>query len=1061
MGTPEDITVHCYFLFPNKISLQKQTLMRLSNFIQNDADLKLKILNPNNVVIKISSTEQADDMVEAMNAIKKIEKNPIFLFLQDECHWGAGAGSAASTFTEKVLSVEGSYLIGVSATPNNQLKVLVDSLEIPGGNEIMDKIVKLESDQYFGRKKFIENEKNKKLFQCQTPATDIIIPMSYLCCIASHFHPDLSNYISYNLDKYNEVNLAEHHYITNQVIDQLFKGGLVVLPVSSTGTAKIFAESFGSILNERFPDNNILVCYSVSTTKEFVTPVNCNCTGLDFSNVLHHHEACLLVIVGRARFGDTFPENFKYFDLRDKFRAHRGITWTPFHQMCGRAFGYGERPTLILNDTAMKVFKDPKSACRSDAYLMKDKEKQKNKEQTSSNDSVPTNSTPKSSSLSDYSIEKNPIEEYSNKSKSEVQSILKSNLKKYIILTKENIKDYLGEKPSTSDVDIFFTNENQYYKVNSVRKDYVTRDNCQSVEEVLNQFSDDDETEVDLLELELMKLSKSHAGNNENFVSTFRNRFYLVAEPQMGKTGVMLHLLKLIAENYKLYSIPPGYPNVFDILDMCKHVKRAGHQTFAPGKYGKISLFEGNNIPACYENNNVSSSRTTIIQRVDKMNYTSSNDSSDDSQKWTGNIPGFVPIDGNELIFCSKDLLKKNNWSEQKPPFIFVTSGRADHPKININWIPRDSERNSEGDSKPNRTQIIVTTVGDYESYRKKFGATHHFVIVNETKLNVNVGLQRNCAILFAKHVGMKDIWLLDDNLSNKVELRTLENNEQQDNDEIISEKTLLDVVNYLEDSRWTDSSFYALRSPGKSKKYKQNSNTIKNEFSCNSGKGMSLVNVEKLANINYLPIEVAEDLEVAFHLIMNGELVCRFEIFGVSKIQMNRGGCSNYIGQYETFPDDDDEWDEGCLNIDLLDKLLPKCPENTGIKPIVALYTPDTKCSKEIINSLNKGRKTHVFDLLSSKIETCKSIKNNKMDFCGAFIETEHFFEALIYLNLMLFKENGEQNERDEDKLRRFLLGVAEQMIERDTRLTKLRKEFNDNYSVKNLFQSVSTQFL
>ena len=1071
----DKIQVHCYFLLPNKKSLEQQTLLRLRNFI-NKNRMNFVVPSPENLAIRLTNKEQAEDYFREMEIKRKANPNSVFLFFQDECHWGAGAGSVASLFTEKVLSIEGSYLIGVSATPNNQLVVFEKNAE---WNELMvKKIVKLESDQYFGREKFIE-EKNNKLLKCKTPATDIIIPMSYLCCIASYdnFDSSTSENIPKNEDEYKEINLADHHDTTKQVIDQLFKGGLVVLPLSGTKLAQIFAESFASILHARFPNNKILVCYSVSTDTEFIKSVNCNCTDLNFSNILHHHEACLLVVVGRARFGDTFPENFKYFDLRDKFRSN--ITWTPFYQMCGRAFGYGERPTLLLNKKSMKMFIRG-NASKSDEFLKTIKEK---------------NISNKSSETYQVDI-MNPIENYSNKELKEVRKIIKKECENPIIIVE---KSDLSKLEESDPLDIYFYGNNQeVYRVQ--KKSECVYENSISLEEALDL--DLDPMVTNFLHLKNLTISNKHAANTSSFAKTFSKRIYLVAEPQMGKTGVMLALFKLIAKFYLNNNTPPGYPNIFSIAKQCKQIKQQSTQSFTLQNYGLVSLFDKDNFPKYYEKNSICSERTTIIQRIDKMknspNTVISNISinllSDFDEKQKTN---------NKKFFSIPNDLKDVDWNSQKAPFIFITHGRSDS-KINIDWINKNH-------SEKERIQIIVTTNSEYLNYKKKF-ESHSFIIVN-TQYPPSNGYLRYCAICFAKEMEIKNIWLLDDDLDNTVEFKSIDSilpkehwktDQTQNGNKTL---TLLDVVdyfenpnwqerscyaicsprinqkkntstkkntintcswntdqtgkltltidvsNYLENPNWRDTVYNAIRDPGEKKQKKQ-----KNAFSCKSGKGMSLVNVEKLANINYLPVEIS-DLEVAFHLIMNDELVCRFEIFGVTKIQMDQG-CSNYIGQYETFPADYDEWDEGCLNIDLLDKLLPKCPENTGIKPIVAMYTPDTKCSKEIINSLNKGRKTHVFDPLSSKIETCKSITNNKTDFCGAFIETEHFFEALIYLNLILFKENGEQNERDEDKLRSFLLGVAEQMIERDTRLTKLRKEFNDNYSVKNLFQSVSTQF-
>ena len=1007
--------VNCYFLLPNKISLEKQTESRLKKFIEA-MKMNSKVPVPEDLMIRCKKMELVKDFVREMNIKRAANPDAVFLFFQDECHWGAGKGSVSSVFTEEVLSIEGSFLIGVSATPNNQLKVLYDKPEWGG---LKEKTVELKSPDYVGMQQFIARD---KIISTKRPATKLIIPMSYLCCIASHDFDGQSSVkkISYDQIKFNESQLDTQEKITKQVIDQLFKGGLVVLALSGTRIAETFAESFASILDERFPKNDILVCYSVSTEKkEFIKSLNCNCTSMDFSNVLHNHKACLLVVVGRARFGDTFTGDFKYLDLRDKFRS--SITWTPFYQMCGRAFGYGERPTLLLNNKAKKAFlNEGRSDIIPDIFLKKIKEK---KSSNKSPNKSPNRSPKSKKKSSDYLVDfTNPILEYSNEKLEVVKEQIKKSCANFFIITN---KSDVGKLDKYDGYDLYLYGNNQ--QVYRVQKDGIFEDPV-SLEDAL-QF--DLELVNDVVQLNYLRISNNHAANNSRFVDTFSKRMYLVAEPQMGKTGVMLALFKKIADASIINCTPPGYPKISSIAEQCEQMKQAGTQSFTFPNYGKISFFDEDKLPEYYNRGN-SGKRTTIVQRIDKMKYASVNVINDlySNEIWNEHefFFEFFSIK-DDSIRCSSEL-EGVDWKSKKAPFMFISHGRSD-PKIPFE------------DKSKERNQIIVTTICGLSNY-KKFKDSHSFIVVNVQ--NPSSGYLRNCAIYFAKENGIQNIWLLDDDLDNSVEFRSINSIPE---DHWIRDKetiTLSDVVNYLEDENWRDRSCYAICSPGeKNQKF-----DFKNAFSCESRTGMSLVNVDQVGE--YLPsIEIA-DLEVAFHMIMKDKLVCRFEIFGVSKIHTNEG-CFRNTDELETFPNNPDPMDGRAFKIKLFDKLLPKCPENTTIKPIIAMCTPKTKYSQKGI--LNERRDLHFFNNKSPK-DICESIKKCKnLAFCGAFIETKHFFRGLIFLNLILYKDRGEQD-LDKTVLKNFLAGEFEDLIMKKPKLKKLEIE-KDNFSFANLFQSVS----
>ena len=61
----------------------------------------------------------------------------------------------------------------------------------------------------------------------------------------------------------------------------------------------------------------------------------------------------IMIVIERGRMGDTFPQNCIAFDLRARYLKQANVkNFTSIIQDVGRAFGYGERPTLILSREA-------------------------------------------------------------------------------------------------------------------------------------------------------------------------------------------------------------------------------------------------------------------------------------------------------------------------------------------------------------------------------------------------------------------------------------------------------------------------------------------------------------------------------------------------------------------------------------------------------------------------------------------------------------------------------------------------------------------------------------
>lgn len=69
---------------------------------------------------------------------------------------------------------------------------------------------------------------------------------------------------------------------------------------------------------------------------------------------------CIMVLVGKGRFGDTFPKSMRVFDLRSRYHTPASLVRSTFIQDAGRVFRYAsaseELPSLLLCEAAYHAF---------------------------------------------------------------------------------------------------------------------------------------------------------------------------------------------------------------------------------------------------------------------------------------------------------------------------------------------------------------------------------------------------------------------------------------------------------------------------------------------------------------------------------------------------------------------------------------------------------------------------------------------------------------------------------------------------------------------------------
>ncbi len=154
---------------------------------------------------------------------------------------------------------------------------------------------------------------------------------------------------------------------TEQILNELIsvdKGSLVLLRMNNSVVAGRFVEWMKSIL-ECFDNDNLfdvvldsdgesdlwdsLSAHSKKKYCDFRMQDSLQRPeSMTYKDLVHL--PILLVVIEKCRMGDTLPENFKYFDLRCRYTEENGkqTIYSSLLQDIGRAFGYGQRPTVFI-----------------------------------------------------------------------------------------------------------------------------------------------------------------------------------------------------------------------------------------------------------------------------------------------------------------------------------------------------------------------------------------------------------------------------------------------------------------------------------------------------------------------------------------------------------------------------------------------------------------------------------------------------------------------------------------------------------------------------------------
>jgi hypothetical protein len=294
--------------------------------------------------------------LELANRIGNSKGECLFLVFHDECHWGINVGGMFSRIYDNPnFSQKNVILIHISATIWNTARSLREQMK--------ERWVKMEPPpNYTGSSRYVDEEgnptahmivtkppfynigkeiKNKAPNSRKLDANALSVIYHYAHALLAEFrrHPDDATEVAALLED-NARNLV-----------------VVRMRQSSAYCAAFFKvirflrnrfsmrECFDIVVDVAKDRRDFLVDSAVESELKFPCEDD-NSTG-HYSSLQNINRNCLLIILEKGRFGDTFPSNMTHFDVRSRY-VDGGETFTTFFQDVGRAFGFNLHPELKL-----------------------------------------------------------------------------------------------------------------------------------------------------------------------------------------------------------------------------------------------------------------------------------------------------------------------------------------------------------------------------------------------------------------------------------------------------------------------------------------------------------------------------------------------------------------------------------------------------------------------------------------------------------------------------------------------------------------------------------------
>jgi len=538
------------FLTPPRNSLLRQTKERIDSL---DFQLDNSIM--------MADKKHLPRFKKLISDAKK-NKKCLCLIVQDECHWGMLKESTLHKYLDlDLLDSQNIFLLQVSATPYN-VSILTkmgwskDKTILWDGVAESDESFKEEYEKYNGLSKLLSNKKilsqSKKSYECMNDHTVNLKEIGHIFAnkeimglktrISNNEISILIEYLvtlNFILDKRSSPGLTldneKYKYLkdfitdeTTQILEVLTnypinngKGNLVVLRMNNFKIAQNFQiwmqnirDKFGNsylfdvILdaNTTEDEENLWGLMSSESKKKYQEwrGINTEPKKINYSDLIYL--PILLIVIEKGRMGDTFPANFKYFDLRCRYSRENAnsTTYASFIQDLGRAFGYGERPKVFLSKFIFDKLDSKGFILKPHETLELEKEAEDSNQKAENSDQEAENS--------DLETENSDLE--------------------------------------TENSDLETENSNL-----ETENSNLETENSNLLPNLQSNNSENDFDKNDLLNLNEWKAGKKHQMNGieDNIIEQkTQQRFLLSAHPQNGKTGAFLWAIKLLNDKYNL-----------------------------------------------------------------------------------------------------------------------------------------------------------------------------------------------------------------------------------------------------------------------------------------------------------------------------------------------------------------------------------------------------------------------------------------------------------------------------------------------------------------------------
>lgn len=407
-------TLRVLIIVPPRLSLLEQTKQRVQQLEEYFKWVKRPV--PLIEVVLGNDSCKTDEKVKLFKDTLEKSDKEFFLIIHDECHWGAAPDSKPSKILHNFMweHVQTKLLmIQISATAWNQF-LYFDSNEIlkPNIHPWSERNKDDGEMHYFGRdrlcasKNFVEDasmnvDTLKQIydllqvkfsfdkFSVSTAAEVALMTLRYCSAIITHYCAQ-NQLVLPNSAFFQTC----HCPLTNLAVESLFQGNLIACRIPSSPISptmpRIISSLFYSLglkktfcINDAYTDieDNQLNPYKsangwIKVTKECADEM-ARLQNLDHkkpSKNIADQKAqfsqysdlqglnCLLIVVEKARMGDTLPPHFTFFDLRARYKT-KSFSYAAFLQDLGRAFGWSKspqnRPRVFMRPHAYSVALDP------------------------------------------------------------------------------------------------------------------------------------------------------------------------------------------------------------------------------------------------------------------------------------------------------------------------------------------------------------------------------------------------------------------------------------------------------------------------------------------------------------------------------------------------------------------------------------------------------------------------------------------------------------------------------------------------------------------------------